>query len=208
MTYLISTTSFKSYSKELIKRMTKMVEDIDLGLGDSPASEIFCLQTMVRKDKMSYVGDKSPLIDSKRLNSPQNESNGYKQIISRVSHGFCRLLKLEKHVLIGSDLNMIIPDGYKEAHEIRLSYILDLESEINKKIAPSKFFHMESFLPIKGASENLHNGNICVRFHIDIQHGLSFIATIKNVPSQNISALLNFDGTLREKERGFPREAL
>jgi PAS domain S-box-containing protein len=46
-------------------------------------------------------------------------------VIEQVSSGLCKQLGWEKEELVGQELNEIIPDGYKEVHNVRLSYLLD-----------------------------------------------------------------------------------
>jgi hypothetical protein len=39
------------------------------------------------------------------------------------------MLKYKKIDLIGKDLNTIIPQGYREVHDLRLAYLLDFDGE-------------------------------------------------------------------------------
>jgi hypothetical protein len=39
------------------------------------------------------------------------------------------MLKYKKIDLIGKDLNTIIPQGYREVHDLRLTYLLDFDGE-------------------------------------------------------------------------------
>ncbi len=99
-----------------------------------------------------------------------------------VSSGFCRLIKISKRELLGKELNYVIPDGYKEVHNIRLSNLLDFDNEKISEIVPSKIFHKELKLPIKGINDELYTGFICIKFHVDIENGLSFISIVKRAP--------------------------
>lgn len=51
--------------------------------------------------------------------------NGCKLIIDAVSEGLCKILGVKRTDLLGQELNTIIPQGYKEVHNVRLSYLLD-----------------------------------------------------------------------------------
>jgi hypothetical protein len=51
--------------------------------------------------------------------------NGCKLIIDAVSEGLCKIVGVRRMDLLGQELNSIIPEGYKEVHNVRLSYLLD-----------------------------------------------------------------------------------
>lgn len=110
---------------------------------------------------------------------------------------------MRRRELIGSELNSIIPDGYKEVHNVRLSNLLELESEIVKEIMPSKVMHKEIGLPLKGANGRLLKGFVCIKFQVDLEEGLTFVSIIKLAHDRSSSALVNFKGEVTEIEEGF-----
>jgi hypothetical protein len=111
--------------------------------------------------------------------------------------------------LVGRDLSSVIPDGYKEVHNIRLTRLLDFRGDPISAAVPSRVLHKELELPIKGAGNELHSGLVCVRFHMGTESGLSFVSIIRrSSPANTLSALLLFDGRVAEKQKGFPVEVL
>jgi hypothetical protein len=71
-------------------------------------------------------------------------------------------------------------------------------------VAPSRVLHRELELPIKCARNELYSGLICIRFHLDLEDGLSFVSIVRQSVRRASSALLHFDGSTAEKQRGFP----
>jgi hypothetical protein len=64
-------------------------------------------------------------------------------------------------------------------------------------------------LPIKGAHNELHSGFVSIRFHMDIQNGLSFVSVIRKASHPStLSALLHFNGRIAEKQKNFPVDVL
>jgi hypothetical protein len=103
----------------------------------------------------------------------------------------------------------LIPDGYKEVHNIRLKHLFDFRAYPISAVVPSRVLHKELELPIKGADNELHSGLVCIRFHLDIEKGLSFVSIIRKATHPStLSALLLFDGRVAEKQKGFPVEVL
>lgn len=129
-------------------------------------------------------------------------------MIDLVSNGFCRLLGVDRKALIGRELNSVIPDGYKEVHNVRLTYLLDFEEESIAEIVPSRVFHKELKLPIKGVGTELFTGFVCIKFHVDIAKGLSFVSIVKRVLDRTAMALIDFGGRVHEIEGGFQAEVL
>ena len=119
-----------------------------------------------------------------------------KQFIHTVSTGFCKFINLDKMDLIGKELSYIIPEGYKEVHDIRLSYLLDFENDHSTEVIPSKVFHNELLLPIKGKNQEMFTGFVCIRSHIDIEEGIGFVSIIKNVALKSLGALIDFEGNI------------
>lgn len=91
---------------------------------------------------------------------------------------------------------------------MRLSNLLDFESESIKEIVPSKVMHKELGLPIKGANGRLLKGFVCIKFQVDLEEGLTFVSIIKLAHDKSSSALVNFEGEVTEIEEGFREEIL
>lgn len=53
--YLISTTSFKDYSKSIIKNTAKLMEEVSISENNS--SETFAIRTIVKNSKKSFIKD-------------------------------------------------------------------------------------------------------------------------------------------------------
>jgi hypothetical protein len=53
-------------------------------------------------------------------------------------------------------------------HNIRLSYLLDFESESLKEIVPSKILHNQLILPMKGNGNKLFIGKVCIKLHVNL----------------------------------------
>lgn len=109
-----------------------------------------------------------------------------------MSSGFCKLIGIKRKDLIGSELNSIIPKGYKEVHNVRLSQMLDFDSESVKQISPSNVIHKELTLPIRAADGKLLKGLICIKSQVDLKEGLTFVSIIKLARGKSSSALMNF----------------
>jgi len=72
----------------------------------------------------------------------------------------------------------------------------------------SKVFHNQLELPIRGVNGELHLGLVCIRFHIDIDEGLSFISIIKLIDRKKVSAIMDFTGKITENQEKFPMEVM
>lgn len=77
-------------------------------------------------------------------------------------------------------------------HNVRLSNLLDFESENVKEIRPSKVMHKELCLPIKGANGRLLKGFVCIKFQVDLEEGLTFVSIVKLAHGKSLSALVDF----------------
>lgn len=204
--YLISTTSFKDYAKSIIKNTAKLMEEVSINENNS--SETFGIRTIVKDSSKSFIKDQIKYFKTERQRETKQVigekfQNNFRLVIDMVSSGFCRLVHLPKRELIGKELNHVIPDGYKEVHNIRLSNLLDFNAPKISEITPSKVFHKELKLPIKGLNNELYTGFVCIKFHLDVQLGLSFISIIKRAPERTVSALLDFKGRVTEQQHGF-----
>lgn len=204
--YLISTTSFKDYAKSIIKNTAKLMEEVSINENNS--SETYGIRTIVKDSKKSFIKDQTKYFKTERERETKQVigeqfQNNFRLVIDMVNSGFCRLINISKRELLGKELNYIIPDGYKEVHNIRLSHLLDFENDQISEITPSKVFHKELKLPIKGANNELYTGFVCIKFHLDISLGMSFISIIKRSPERTVSALLDFTGNITEQQQGF-----
>lgn len=118
------------------------------------------------------------------------------------------MLHIKRSDLIGRELNSIIPDGYKEVHNVRLSYLLDFQSDSLKEIVPSKVMHKELKLPIKGADGQLAMGYVCIKSIVDLKEGLTFVSVVKLAHDRSSHVLMDFEGRITESEDGFNKEIL
>ena len=73
----------------------------------------------------------------------------------------------------------MIPNCYKEIHNARLSQILDFNSDTIKELSPSKVLHAELKLQFRGLNDELFSGLICIKYHMDIKEGVTFLSVIK-----------------------------
>ena len=79
-------------------------------------------------------------------------------------------------------------------HNVRLSNLLDFDSESVNAIVPSKVLHKELSLPIKGSNCRLLKGFVCIKPQVDLEEGLTFVSIIKLAHDKTSSALVNFEG--------------
>ena len=113
------------------------------------------------------------------------------------------MLKLGKDQLLGEQLNTIIPEGYKEVHNVRLSGLISFDQEDVDEIVPSKVLHAELLLPMKGNKNELFLAYICIKFQIDIEVGLTFISIAKRCNARSANALMDIRGKITEQEAHF-----
>lgn len=126
--YMLSTTNFKEYSELIIKNSAKLLEEVYLI--DSGSSETFAIRTVVRRRDTSFMENSveglSPIKNATTQHSfMELHENGCKLVIDAVSEGLCKIVGVRRNDLLGQELNNIIPQGYKEVHNVRLSYLLD-----------------------------------------------------------------------------------
>lgn len=93
-------------------------------------------------------------------------------------------------------------------HNVRLSNLLDFDSESIKEIVPSKVMHKELNLPIKGVNGKLLKGFVCIKSQVDLKEGLTFVSIIKLARDKSSSVLMNFEGEVTEVEEGFNLDLL
>lgn len=92
------------------------------------------------------------------------------------------MINIPKQEIIGSELNSLIPNCYKDIHNVRLSQILDFNTNTIKELTPSKVLHAELKLLFKGANDELFSGLICIKYQMDIKEGVTFLSVIKKTP--------------------------
>ena len=119
-----------------------------------------------------------------------------KLIIDAVSSGLCTIINIKRSQLIGRELNSIIPDGYKEVHNLRLSYLLDFQNDNLKEIVPSKVMHKELKLPIKCENDKLVMGYVCIKLVVDLEEGLTFVSVVKLSRDRSSHLLMDFNGRI------------
>jgi hypothetical protein len=102
----------------------------------------------------------------------------YKLIVDMVSNGLLRLLNLHKVDLLGEQLNRIIPQGYKEVHNVRLENLFGFDRPY-REIAASKVLHSELVLPVRATEDNLMYAMIYIKVLQDIEKGLTFVSVVK-----------------------------
>jgi hypothetical protein len=93
---------------------------------------------------------------------------------------------------------MIIPNGYKQVHSIRLNNLLNFETDKMNRIMPSKVLHKEVKFPIKGAHGMFVMGYVCIKFQVDCVKGLTFISIVKLIHDRSSHLLMDFSGNITE----------
>lgn len=56
--------------------------------------------------------------------------------------------------------------------------------------------HTELKLLVKGADDELFSALICIKYHMDIHEGVTFLSIIKTTPDNKSQALVTFEGVL------------
>jgi hypothetical protein len=79
---------------------------------------------------------------------------------------------------------------------VRLTQILDFNSDRIEELSPSRVLHNELKLLVKGANDELFSALICIKYHMDIHEGVTFLSIIKTTPDYKCEALVTFDGIL------------
>lgn len=115
------------------------------------------------------------------------------------------MLDVNKSELIDHELNSIIPDGYKEVHNVRLSHLLDFDGKSISEIVPSKVLHAELKLPMKGANNKLLMAYICIKFEVDLEQGLTLVSIVKLTHDKCQRALMDFNGNVTEWDPEFKK---
>jgi hypothetical protein len=130
--YMLSTTNFKEYAELIIKNTAKLLEDVYVSENNS--SETYAIRSVVKRGMESYIPHPKdslkimPSMGPNKISIENYDAKSCKLIIDSVSSGICKILNFRKEDLLDSQLNTIIPDGYKEVHNVRLSYLLDFDS--------------------------------------------------------------------------------
>lgn len=77
-------------------------------------------------------------------------------------------------------------------HNARLSQILDFNSEEIKYVSAAKVLHKELVLLFKGKDDELFAGFICIKYHMDIEEGVTFLSVVKKTADKKSMALTTF----------------